>query len=79
MRQPFRTWAGNPLSAANCFSTNPLLPGLVLEKQQWKRKLLSIVGWYEDCNIWEIWQRRKQYFEDDLVQLIGGSGVARQQ
>ena len=45
---PFRTWAGDPLSAANCFSTNPLLLGLVFKKQQWKRKHFSIIGWYED-------------------------------
>ena len=51
----------------------------LMSEEVWKRKLLSIVGWYEDCSIWEIWERRAQYFEDDLVLLIEGSGVPCQQ
>ena len=51
----------------------------LMSEEVWKRKLLSIAGWYENCNVWEIWERRKQYFVDDLVQRIEGSGVACQQ
>ncbi len=48
----------------------------LMSEEVWQRKLLSVIGWYENCNIWEIWERRKQYFEDDLVRQIEGSGVA---
>ena len=43
-----------------------------------QRKLLSIIDWYENCNVWEIWERRKQFFVDDLVQQIEDSGAACQ-
>ena len=51
----------------------------LMSEEVWQRKLLSIIGWYENCNVWEIWERRKQFFVDDLVQQIEGSGVACQQ
>ena len=51
----------------------------LMSEEAWQRKLLSIIGWYENCNVWEIWERRKQFFVDDLVQQIEGSGVACQQ
>ena len=50
----------------------------LMSEEVWQRKLLSIIGWYENCNVWEIWERRKQFFVDDLVQQIEGSGVACQ-
>ena len=51
----------------------------LMSDEVWQRKLLSIIGWYENCNVWEIWERRKQFFVNDLVQQIEGSGVACQQ
>ena len=51
----------------------------LMSEEVWQRKLLSIIGWYENCNVREIWERRKQFFVDDLVQQIEDSGVACQQ
>ena len=50
-----------------------------MSEEVWQRKLLSIIGWYENCNVREIWERRKQFFVDDLVQQIEDSGVACRQ
>ena len=40
---PFRTWAGDPLSAANCFSTNPFCWGSLAEAT-WKEGIFRLLA-----------------------------------
>lgn len=47
----------------------------LIDEETWEKKLFSIRSWYNNCDLRGIWERRSQFFTNDLIDLIKSDEV----
>ena len=47
----------------------------LIDEETWEKKLFSIRSWYNNCDLREVWERRSQFFTNDLIDLIKSDEV----
>ena len=47
----------------------------LIDEETWGKKLFSIRSWYNNCDLREVWERRSQFFTNDLIDLIKSDEV----
>ena len=47
----------------------------LIDEETWGKKLFSIRSWYNNCDLRGVWERRSQYFTNDLIDLIKSEEV----
>lgn len=47
----------------------------LIDEETWRKKLFSIKSWYNNCDLREVWERRSQFFTNDLIDLIKSDEV----
>ena len=47
----------------------------LIDEETWEKKLFSIRSWYNNCDLRGVWERRSQFFTNDLIDLIKSEEV----